>query len=822
MAAMETVSNPMVRADSSAVDEELDGETISDLTWAFLATDLDHSATLDPNELTKLLRVLADGTDVTIEEHEIEKIMITAKENFKQYRKDLGMGNYLPDEYQYPTGYRQIHADVESGLDIDGSGLIEKDLHAGGLLVVRDVASSGAVFDNEETGSKKAKKRRRHLEEKYQKTVPNGAHPTLSKFYLDEPMKLAKKTMSVAADITEIGLRATMKVVDTAVDVAQESIETVGEIGSESAIALGLMERTTNVRDAANELRFGEFIYMMQTKMLDPYFPDHDWRHNAREVHTLRMAFDNADVDGDDQLEQGEFEMVLDTLHMGHDLSADDVNYAWQLLINSSGDESAKESNSLTFFQFMVGVQAVKRDPRLKDRIDLAMSSPWQMLSLLIDTPVSESEHDRLMQELSPIERLGIKLLDQPEYTQPMHRENIKTVLQECVQGRLHYLNEQKVNRMNKVWLHFVFQATLIGFVSTGITTPIENWATWAYRTDGAMDIDCVCYTRGCGVNPGSLPVSPLQPGDATIPGFNRVPYQRYYDEYDANGTLIMHAWSLGQDADDAWVNGDYDRIGCKEGHPGKYVPATLRKPDEDGNEYPKQLREHGIDIPGGLNCTRLPLQRADSRRSYDIDIEEFQTKPASPQKAWKVDECFGPGWASIGWFWLPVGASVLICCAIEISVLMYFGVLHSIRVAWALGYRLTPLNKDRAFLADSLVRGAFELGNPESAVFGVDPLAETGTTGKFRLILMGLSWKGKILVTGVLMKFVWGVVFPWEGAVWFKPWLSMPADMFWNGMTAHIIMKQAQIRGVGVAVRSRVVHYLLHLNLADKNIVFM
>ena len=34
--------------------------------------------------------------------------------------------------------------------------------------------------------------------------------------------------------------------------------------------------------------------------------------------------------------------------------------------------------------------------------------------------------------------------------------------------------------------------------------------------------------------------------------------------------------------------------------------------------------------------------------------------------------------------------------------------------------------------------------------------------------------------------------------------------------------MKQAQIRGVGVAVRSRVVHYLLHLNLADKNIVFM
>ena len=82
------------------------------------------------------------------------------------------------------------------------------------------------------------------------------------------------------------------------------------------------MERTAKVRDAACDLRCAEFIYMMQTKMLDPNFPDHDRRHNAREVHTLRTAYDNADVDGDDQLEQGEFELVLDTLHMGHDLSA--------------------------------------------------------------------------------------------------------------------------------------------------------------------------------------------------------------------------------------------------------------------------------------------------------------------------------------------------------------------------------------------------------------------------------------------------------------------------------------------------------------------
>ena len=42
---------------------------------------------------------------------------------------------------------------------------------------------------------------------------------------------------------------------------------------------------------------------------------------------------------------------------------------------------------------------------------------------------------------------------------------------------------------------------------------------------------------------------------------------------------------------------------------------------------------------------------------------------------------------------------------------------MTSFQVAWALGYRLVPLNEDRAFIADSLVRGAMALGNPNNAV---------------------------------------------------------------------------------------------------------
>jgi hypothetical protein len=131
---------------------------------------------------------------------------------------------------------------------------------------------------------------------------------------------------------------------------------------------------------------------------------------------------------------------------------------------------------------------------------------------------------------------------------------------------------------------------------------------------------------------------------------------------------------------------------------------------------------------------------------------------------------------------------------------LTYYGVMNSIKVAWALDYRLVPLNEDRAFIADSLVRGAMELGNPNNIVYGVDPKSDLGPPGRGRKILSGLMWKGKIILTGVLIKTVIGMIFPWESMLWVKPWMSMPADMFWCGITAHVVIQQAQIRGIGVA----------------------
>lgn len=56
---------------------QLDPEVLSDLSYAFMAIDLDHSGTLEPNELLQLLRVL--GNDDTIEVDECRQTIVDVK-----------------------------------------------------------------------------------------------------------------------------------------------------------------------------------------------------------------------------------------------------------------------------------------------------------------------------------------------------------------------------------------------------------------------------------------------------------------------------------------------------------------------------------------------------------------------------------------------------------------------------------------------------------------------------------------------------------------------------------------------------------------------
>ena len=87
---------------------QLDEETLADLTWAFIAIDLDHSGTIDPHELSTILAVLSGdlhlrkgspkhGSQQTWKKKGVKDIMAAAKAGFKQYRLDKDLPD-LPDQ----------------------------------------------------------------------------------------------------------------------------------------------------------------------------------------------------------------------------------------------------------------------------------------------------------------------------------------------------------------------------------------------------------------------------------------------------------------------------------------------------------------------------------------------------------------------------------------------------------------------------------------------------------------------------------------------------------------------------------------------------
>jgi hypothetical protein len=103
--------------------------------------------------------------------------------------------------------------------------------------------------------------------------------------------------------------------------------------------------------------------------------------------------------------------------------------------------------------------------------------------------------------------------------------------------------------------------------------------------------------------------------------------------------------------------------------------------------------------------------------------------------------------------FWTINLCALTICTIGEIAGLYYFGMKNSVRVANKLDMRLMPLNRDRATVAQSLIRAALELGQANDVMFGVDPLRDHSSKSQAIEFLIAVVYAAKIFLTGFMMK---------------------------------------------------------------------
>lgn len=212
----------------------------------------------------------------------------------------------------------------------------------------------------------------------------------------------------------------------------EASSDSGGELVAKNVAAKEREMRRINSTDQGSELLLSvqEYVYMMSAGIINEYIPGGDWHAGAVGMRNLRTAFDTADVDGSDEIDYEEFSAVISALH--HTGATDhDVGYIWRkrptkhhalpvlgVLCDSqrprsfswvfSGVMNPQLKLEISFADFVAGIGAVQADDRLAGTLDLAAPNPWELLSLVIDTPVSKAEERQLLRTYGASVRLGM------------------------------------------------------------------------------------------------------------------------------------------------------------------------------------------------------------------------------------------------------------------------------------------------------------------------------------------------------------------------------------------------------------------------------
>ena len=155
----------------------------------------------------------------------------------------------------------------------------------------------------------------------------------------------------------------------------------------------------------------------------------------------------------------------------------------------------------------------------------------------------------------------------------------------------------------------------------------------------------------------------------------------------------------------------------------------------------------------------------------------------------------------------------VVLMIVFEILGLMMTALRSAVKVSKALDLRLTPINEERAFVAAMLVRCVFELGDSEGDVMGVDAGAGDDEQKRPLLVtILSILWiKGRVIITGSLLKILTAKVCNYDTATWLKPYSgTMLACMLWDSMLCHAIMKGAEVQAIGVTTSVEVFNEIM------------
>jgi len=633
--------------------------------------------------------------------------------------------------------------------DLDGGGSIEVDelhtvLQVFGAAVTRETCKNLIVY------AKKTYERAPDTEAK--KNIANlGA--SFLKFGTKAVMSAGAQTVGGVASIAKKGI-------DGVGSVAGVTEMTKFVPGANKLAGLGGPGEAPEPEKPAkvlgpDELDFAEFCHVMATGTLDDYFPDGgDWLDGAYHMRLTRASFSSADLDGDDELDEEEFRTVVNSLHSGY-LNEEQVTQMWTECLNPDAAEF------ITFQGFLQGMIRVGKHPVLKDKFELF--NPSILIGLVLDTPVNRKEEREIMKSYSGLERFGLAILQKEG--KEVTKEQTLLLMQKVKDHTVHFITDPQRREMRSLHRMNVYQAFMCGVFSTVTTSIVENIMLDVTNSDGFMSC---------------LPVPNItKEQDSWLQNCNaNVLHGGAFHAIEVSEPSAADELCLKNNAHESGAASKALFTVCTDGLIDGTTDACLASNTSGLIDLHASCKAHLAAPTAGYPNGQSPGGK------YNFD-----------------GTCCGLSQPeTLALFWSVNGAALGICTVLEILGLYYYGVKNAMRIANALDLKLLPINRDRAFVASSMIRAALELGNDNSVLYGVDPLKELKGANKILFIFLVLMYKAKVAITGFLLKIALKRFLTRGAAKFALPWMAVPATAAWDGMVGHVIMFEAKLRGVGIS----------------------
>ena len=165
-------------------------------------------------------------------------------------------------------------------------------------------------------------------------------------------------------------------------------------------------------------------------------------------------------------------------------------------------------------------------------------------------------------------------------------------------------------------------------------------------------------------------------------------------------------------------------------------------------------------------------------------------------------------------WYYFYYGLIVLSMLVIEMSVLFWLSLktLHALVCLVGHQPHVDDLNAfdQKDTMANILARAALEIPDPAIQYLNIDPLKHAPKT---KLLLLSLLYKAKVMLSGLIIKFLFVRIFGKGGSRLGFTWVAIPITGLWDAFVMYKVAKETRLRLFGY----RLAHHISESILQPK-----